>query len=746
MRISRVKQEDKEIEDQKTSNDNDTTQKHRNGGTTSTSWITPLRRQTAAILQARQTAFPSNHSKRWNKEELISAPPPATGIAAMREDEHVYSMPSYADNFSFEPNHDFTKGVSSSSSILTQQQDYLQSSCDNFIEPPSFDTPTEIKMSSGFSQLILNAKKVDQVHRSKVKDAKMKTRPNIHELAETTVEDITSKEQTLSVEEAQKRLIDQLKQALNVLSDENKELTVKSTDLEQALVKEKQEHLMDNMTNKKEVEERNLKLAVLEQHFCALNSGLYESEENTRMDAVTDSEIPTTMSSMETDSIDNEKKDANVVTVDENINVNGEKSDNNVNVNAKARLPPTVDDMRNSIVRIDKGYYMELEGKVKWEEAERIKAQKVNEILAERIAKLEKAMEHKEVEARETFEKQERTIRSLEHDLQQCRLARFQNPQKKKSGHRRRTTVSGLPSMDNMSGSRGEPDEDDGSTSQATSHATDSMAESHRVPTEEEFKEILDEKITEAVSLALDEKEREHALTIDILSRQLETKDKIISQMETKVYNLSKSTKEKSSPARKGIPYDVLLRNIGVTNELMDSSIQRLENMMAQLDRDEKESDRLDEFVPIRRLGTKISLVQHEMRVALKLIEQRLMNGVESIRYKSSLKHRANLDDGDSDSNSQKSHEIEASIEELIAQIQETATKSFKETEAEVKKEIDALKDSLHSFEFQLTSKQDMVEALELACAEHVENFRNLQEKFEELKTIKEGKNEESLK
>jgi hypothetical protein len=682
-----------------------------------------------------QSSNNSSNVKRWNKEEVVSVPPPVTGIAALREDENVHSMPSYADNFSFEPNHDFTKGIYSLSQQQQQQQqqqDHLQSSCDNFIEPPSFDTPTDLKMSSGFSQLIMNAKKVDQVNRHKVKDAKMKSRPNVEALAEATVEDMTKKEQTLSVEEAQKRLIDQLKQALNVLSVENKELAVKSTGLEQALVKEKEEHMMDNVTHKKEVEERNLKLAVLEQHFCALNSGMYDMNEEQVLD--TDSGVETVGS---TDT----EKDSNAEAAEDNVSSNGEKIENNTTV--KGSLPPTVDDTRKSIIRIDKGYYMELEGKVKWEEAERIKAQEVNEILAERIVKLEKTMQDKEDEMKETFAKQERTIQSLEHDLQQYRLARFQNPQKKKSGHKRRTTVSGLPSMDNLIGSKEEPDEDDGSTSQATSHATDSMAESHRAPTEEDMKDILDEKIKEAVSVALEEKEREHTSTIDILSRQLETKDKIISQMETKVFNLSKSKKENSNSSRKGIPYDVLLRNIGVTNELMDSSIQRLENMMSQMDREENETDRQDELVIIRRLGAKISLVQHEMRVALKLIEQRLVNGVESIRYKASLKKEANLDD-DCDSNSQKSQEIDVDIEELIAQVQETATKAFKETEAEVKKEIDALKDSLHSFEFQLTSKQDMVEALELACAEHVENFRQLQEKYEQLKPIEEGDNKES--
>jgi hypothetical protein len=37
-----------------------------------------------------------------------------------------------------------------------------------------------------------------------------------------------------------------------------------------------------------------------------------------------------------------------------------------------------------------------------------------------------------------------------------------------------------------------------------------------------------------------------------------------------------------------------------------------------------------------------------------------------------------------------------------------------------------------------------MVEALELACAEHVENFRQLQEKYEQLKPMEEGDNKES--
>merc|ERR1712038_1386151 len=83
------------------------------------------------------------------------------------------------------------------------------------------------------------------------------------------------------------------------------------------------------------------------------------------------------------------------------------------------------------------------------------------------------------------------------------------------------------------------------------------------------------------------------------------------------------------------VPQDVMIRNISVTNELMDTSIRKLEKMMDQLELIEKEkrTDLADEVSPIRRVATKVSLVHEEMKVAIKLIEQKIRNDMEKIKH-----------------------------------------------------------------------------------------------------------------
>jgi len=84
------------------------------------------------------------------------------------------------------------------------------------------------------------------------------------------------------------------------------------------------------------------------------------------------------------------------------------------------------------------------------------------------------------------------------------------------------------------------------------------------------------------------------------------------------------------------------------------------------------------------------------------------------------------------------STESSCSIEDLISNVRVEATKGLKETESSVKKEIEKLKDQLETIEFDLAEKADTIEALELACREHVINYQSLQEEMETLQAEKE--------
>ena len=151
----------------------------------------------------------------------------------------------------------------------------------------------------------------------------------------------------------------------------------------------------------------------------------------------------------------------------------------------------------------------------------------------------------------------------------------------------------------------------------------------------------------------------------------------------------------------------------------------------------EKRTDLADEISPLRRVGTKVSLVHEELKVAMKLIEQKVKNDVEKIR-------RISGDDNDdkevdAEKSGQKSSEdgdnvTQATIEDRIADILTQTMNALKETENTVKSEIESLTEKLQLIEFELAGKQDTIEALELACSEHVENTRKMQEEIEQLK------------
>ena len=69
-----------------------------------------------------------------------------------------------------------------------------------------------------------------------------------------------------------------------------------------------------------------------------------------------------------------------------------------------------------------------------------------------------------------------------------------------------------------------------------------------------------------------------------------------------------------------------------------------------------------------------------------------------------------------------------------IEEIQTRTMKMLRETESGLNKSLDALKDQLQSVELEMEGKQDMIEALELACSEHVDNYRRVQEEVQKLR------------
>merc|ERR1712127_746028 len=95
------------------------------------------------------------------------------------------------------------------------------------------------------------------------------------------------------------------------------------------------------------------------------------------------------------------------------------------------------------------------------------------------------------------------------------------------------------------------------------------------------------------------------------VSKQLEKKDAIIKNLEIKMISAAKSNKEKmmGSPMRTAPSQNATLRNVNVTNELMDTSMRRLENMLQQLERleldhkDDQGAALLEDVSLIRRIA-----------------------------------------------------------------------------------------------------------------------------------------------
>ena len=598
-------------------------------------------------------------------------------------------------------------------------------------------------MSNNFSKLILNAKKVDQVRAQVKRAAQPKPDPNL------TVEDIlhvnVDADVEMSVEEAQKRLIEQLKQGLKFLTTENKDLSSQRDHLEQDL-----KGVEDQLKNKdgmlevkaKEVEERNLKLAVLEHHFRILNNvqdDLVEGEAGADTVGVGIGSSAGAGIGSGSGTTEQGEKDAEATTEDAQGTTEEATS-----MIAKSYVTPT---SQPSIIQIDKGYYMQLEATVKQEIAKRERIEQVNVEIAMRFAMLEKEsqkqlldvshlMEASQQALKEQVSRQERTIQSLEGSLNKSRELLFK---KNKKSHKRRATVSALPTTEELTKQQQQQlqqqDHDEHSLSEATmgSAPIDTDTEHEHEHEEEKFleKQEVKDAITDAVKVALGEQEVEHQALMNVLSKQLERKDKHISSLETKMFSLLKNKNDgngMSSPQRnRPVPQDVMIRNMAVTNELLDTSMRKLENMMSHIDRvsDDTHANIKDEIAPIRRVATKISLVHEEMSVSMKLLEQKIHNGAQTVFRETEVEGgQSSGDDVEEEAAKEKPN-----MEEMIQHI----TRALKETESSIREEIRKLNDHLETIQSDLEAKNDTIEGLELAIAEHVESFLALQKEYEVL-------------
>lgn len=671
----------------------------------------------APLLAAVSSASDTNSPAAANS----SIPPPRESFVKPNLSQFI---PAYSDNFTFAPLPDFVP----------------ISSCDDLVvDPPDFDSPSDLKMSHNFSKLISNAKKVDQVRAAQAKRTSRPTPvppPSIDTLKMTAAQDIMEQQDGnyLTVEEAQKRLIEQLKQGLNFLSKENKELTKQRNGLEDELKISKERMAM----KQKEVEERNLKLAVLEHHFRilnnhSLNDPLQESEEEGLVDGVKHR---------------HENGEGSVSIPSENGPLVEETIITDRPVSVALPVAPT---SSSSIVQIDKGYYMQLEATVKKEQARHVKMQKINEDLAMKYALLERdtqnelldmaeKLKQQETMFQEQMSRQERTIERLELSLRKSRDLLF----KKGKSHRRRATVSALPTEADvlMDQEQLEKDQDETSISIATLNSSPTDNEQEHKDQEQQSGHILEredvkEAIAVAVRQALEEREKEHRTLMDVLSKQLEVKDNHINSLETKMFSMLKTKNEsrRVSTPQRAVPQDVMIRGMAVTNELLDSSMRKLENMMLQMNRQNGDSGKImtDEMDQIRRVATKMVLLQEEMKISLKTIDQKIQNGLELVKH--NLDEESNHDDPNEDKDKVNSDKNERMLPE---DMMKNLTQSLQETEGYIKDEFVKLKNYLEAIEFDLAAKNDTIEALELACAEHVENYRALQKEFEAIKSSSE--------
>jgi chromosome segregation ATPase len=557
------------------------------------------------------------------------------------------------------------------------------------LKPPSFGPASELRVSSNLSHIITNARKVDQTRlASKVKNPRAKIALLDHN---ATVHDISEPNEKISLEEANSRLIARLKTTVKHLTDTNKSLSYQKDTLELNWKKEIADHQSNIKAKQKEVEERNLKLAVLEQHFCALN------------DPQKQEIVPP---SKHTNSNNDEKNQTELPlsAVISNTNAGGQSN------------------YSSSIIQLDKSHYVGMQDDLKKTKDKLANLEVKHTSQMEESTNLQMELNSQVKDLNESLSKREETISRLEKSLKALREARF----KKKTPSREKSRKSLEPMKESASPpvTDNEEEETTSSITKTDSHCISSIASVE-----------IDKAVATAVESAIKDCEEDHKTNIELLNNQMEIKDKIIKRLETKCFALVKS--KTADP----MPRKLMVRNIASTNEALDVTIQRLERLVEPLMATKGEGvepvkNSEDEFGSIRRVAAKVSLVHEELKLSMKLIEKQIENGVEKIRQTKSTDE--SVDYAEEESNTSKdekdeNNEDSTSLKETILRVQDESMKALRDTESAITKVVDDLKEQLQTIEFELESKQDTIEALEHACSEHIQNCRGLQEKIEEL-------------
>jgi len=502
-----------------------------------------------------------------------------------------------------------------------------------------------------------------------------------------------------------------VKRRMNGLRKDNQSLVVERDHLQKQLNKERQESLRTLKEARKEVEERNLKLAVLEEHFMALN----EHSKDDDIDMIES----TGLSFDSTDSTT-------------------EGSDCHHDDDVSHQQDDGVRHKSTSIIRLDKSYLTNLkksyrEAKIELEKMRHDENAERHQVKEEMMAKLEDLSER--LRCRET------TISSLDHSLKQMRASRFkQKPTLKRAhkAHGRRHTLTDVLAV---------PPIDDTETKESSTVSINTSNNN----------QIDEATIAEAVNNALDIKGKEYAIEIKVLQDKLELKATLVKKLKLKNGSMKRmnSSKRSLSCISLGDPSSEssMMRNINMTNEIMNTLTFRLEAMLTRIDQSTQPAEGIydigvdipDELAPIRKLGSKISLVNDEMKISMQLIKQRMKNEIESIkngfntqstyaameRPKSAGQATSSGDNCSTNSMMNNARTSDRLVQkEVIDAVQARMAKMIHDVETNIGKDIKDVRYQIQDMEVVMGSKQDMVEALELACSEHDRNFRSLQEQM----------------
>jgi len=560
--------------------------------------------------------------------------------------------------------------------------------------------------------------------------------------SETTVNNLQKEGEILTMEEAQKRLIDRLKKQLKTLEKDNKSLTLQNDSLQQKYDQEQLEHEVLLKQSRKEVEERNLKLAVLEQHFIALNDPQLHQDSDQTVDYGND-DSGRGGSLKENDSITSYSDHSFDVASSSSVTGNVEDIPGTATkpVSASEEVAPLPQHVKHggSIVKLDKSFVVELQSSLK-ERTEKLENLEITHSkLKETCATMEQDLSAEVEELSAKLEVREQTIKSHEQSIKQLREARFK--QKKGKSHQRRATVAtgaGVPISPQQQANNIVPPIN---TQSSEDISVVSSTPTTICPTSEEV-------IAKAVNTALEKKSNEQEEHINKLKEELEHKEATILKLEGKVNTLSSprgGVNHRLSNQQRPTSNAAMMRNIAVTNEMVETSIRRLENMTKQMHKtDEKENKACfldpnqtmldDDMAPIRRVAIKVSLVHEELKLSLMLIEQKLKNEIKSASQTNEEKNAMNNIDAVTGQSSGEKQDATSDRSLPIEEIQTRTMKMLRETESGLNKSLDALKDQLQSVELEMEGKQDMIEALELACSEHVDNYRRVQEEVEKLR------------